>query len=150
MVHTSSSKPALPNLRGTMPPSLKPLVSNPPRGVQRALHHPEYGPYFDESMGKELGSLVENGTYTLKRASEVEQLKRDYPDEVSLMWTHYIHAVKTMDGGDGKLALDKFKSRLVVEGNWMSRLVDFMSSFSPVVSMDTLKIMLPTLELLEF
>ena len=142
MVHTTSSKPSLPNLRGTMPASLKPLVSNPPKGVHRALNHPEYGPYFDESMSKELASLVENGTYTLRRADEVEQLKRDYPDMVSLMWTHYIHVVKTMDGGNGELVLDKFKSRLVVEGNWMSRLVDFMTSFSPVVSMDTLKILL--------
>ena len=134
--------PSLPSLKGTMPPSLKPFVAHPPKGVHRAINCPLYGPYWEEAMSKEMGSLIENGTYTLVLASEAEQLKKDYPNEVSLMWTHFINVVKTMDGGGGALVLDKFKSRIVVEGNWMTRLVDFMSSFSPVVSMDMLKILL--------
>ena len=79
---------------------------------------------------------------SLKPIAEVEQVKRQYPNDVTLMWTHIINVCKTMDGGAGSLVLDKFKSRVVVEGNWMTRLLDFTSSFSPVVSMDALKVLL--------
>ena len=147
MVHLKqhSTLPAtksLPSLRGSMSAALRKVVGSEPKGVQRALQCPMFGPYWDESMSKELASLVENGTYSLRRVDEVLALKQQHPNMVSVMWTHFINVVKTMDNGDGELVLDKFKSRLVVEGNWMARLVDFTASFSPVVSMDTLKLLL--------
>jgi len=132
----------LPSLRGTMSDAIRRVVGSEPRGVQRALACPMFGGYWREAMDKEMGQLVENGTYSLKSVSEVAALKKQYPDLVSVMWTHFIFALKTMDDGKGDLVVDKFKGRVVVEGNWMTRLVDFTTSFSPVVSMDTLKLLL--------
>ena len=147
MVHLtqhSALPPAskLPSLRGTMSAALREVIGNEPKGVKKALACPVFGAYWKEAMDSECASLVENGTFSLRKVHEVEKLKVQDPDNVSLMWTHFIHVCKTMDDGGGNLVVDKLKSRLVVEGNWMSRLVDYTSSFSPVVSMDTLKILL--------
>ena len=125
-----------------MSEALRHVVGNEPKGVKRALSCPHFGAYWKQAMDKEFASLVENGTFSLKPIAEVEQVKRQYPNDVTLMWTHIINVCKTMDGGAGSLVLDKFKSRVVVEGNWMTRLLDFTSSFSPVVSMDALKVLL--------
>jgi hypothetical protein len=133
---------SLPSLRGTMSEALRHVVGSEPKGVKRALSCPLFGAYWKEAMDKEFGSLIENGTFSLKPTAEVQKLKRLNPDSVTLMYTHIINVCKTMDGGDGSLVLDKFKSRIVVEGNWMTRLLDYTSSFSPVVSMDTLKVLL--------
>ena len=133
---------SLPSLRGTMSEALRHVVGNEPKGVKRALSCPHFGACWKQAMDKEFASLIENGTFSLKPIAEVEQVKRQYPNDVTLMWTHIINVCKTMDGGAGSLVLDKFKSRVVVEGNWMTRLLDFTSSFSPVVSMDTLKVLL--------
>ena len=141
--HSALPPPSkLPNLSGTMSSTLRSVIGKEPKGVHRAVSCPLFGAYWREAMNKECASLVENGTYSLRRVDEVEQLKQQDPENVSLMWTHFINCVKTMDDGGGNLVVDKFKSRLVVEGNWMTRLIDYTSSYSPVVSMDTLKVLL--------
>ena len=119
----NASQPSTPSLKGTMSDALRRVIGNEPKGVKRAVECPMFGAYWKEAMDKELASLVENGTYSLKKSKDVLKLKREWPNDVSVMWTHFIHVVKTMDDGRGNLVVDKFKSRLVVEGNWMSKLV---------------------------
>jgi hypothetical protein len=101
-----------------------------PKGYAAALKSPE-ATYWKAAIVTELNGLMENNTWdTIPRCQ--------MPDGTNLMNCHFLFAVKRAKDG----SIDKFKARLVADGNTQRHGVDFDRVFSTVVKMSTVRLML--------
>ena len=69
-------------------------------------------------------------------------MKEQDPSGVSLNHTHFVFKIKLEDDGSGESCLDKFKARLVYQGNMALQFLDWMKSHSPAMLLDTFKILM--------
>ena len=101
-----------------------------PKSYTKALasNHSEY---WREAIAKELAGLVSMHTWTPVRRSEL-------PSTANVMFCHYVFAVKRLRTG----AIEKFKARLVANGNTQKYGVDFEDVFSAVVKTLTIRLVL--------
>ena len=101
-----------------------------PRGYRQALESPESS-HWREAIVKELKGLIANGTW-------VTMSESDLPRGANLMRCHMVFTVKRLPDG----SIEKFKCRLVADGNTQRYGVDFNRIFSTVAKLSTLRIML--------
>ena len=101
-----------------------------PRGYRQALDS-EHASYWREAINKELSGLLERQVWTLVLASSM-------PSGSNLMNCHYVFAVKRLADG----SVEKFKARLVADGNTQKYGVDFNRVFATVVKPTTLRLLL--------
>ena len=83
------------------------------------------------AIAKELGGLLELRTWDLVPAASM-------PPGANLMHCHYVFAVKRKATGE----VEKFKARLVADGNTQKHGVDFDRIFSTVVKTLTIRVVL--------
>ena len=91
----------------------------------------EHAAYWREAIAKELGGLLRLHTWDLVPASTM-------PPGSNLMHCHYVFDVKRTSTG----TIEKFKARLVADGNTQKHGVDFDRIFSTVVKTQTLRLVL--------
>lgn len=103
---------------------------NVPRGYRQALASPE-SHHWREAIAKELNGLIANGTW-------VTMLESDLPPKANLMRCHMVFTVKRLADG----SIEKFKCRLVADGNTQRYGVDFHQIFSTVAKLSTLRVVL--------
>ena len=101
-----------------------------PRGYQQATKG-KHASYWIEAINKELGGLIALHTWDLVPITTM-------PRGANLMRCHYVFAVKRKADG----SIEKFKARLVADGNTQRHGVDFDRVFSTVVKMHTLRLVL--------
>ena len=101
-----------------------------PRGYQRAISGP-HSERWKEAIAKELAGLLALGTWELVPATSM-------PRGSNLMHCHYVLTVKRKRDG----SVDKFKARLVADGNTQKYGVDFDRIFSTVVKASTIRLVL--------
>lgn len=99
-----------------------------PKGFQHSLRTPEAA-YWREAILKEYKGLLAIGTFEFIRLSDV-------PPSANIMRCHLVFDLKR--NGDG--SIDKFKARLVADGNTQRYGVDFDRMFSTVAKLSTLRI----------
>ena len=97
-------------------------------------------------MECEIDNLHRNGTFEYVPLWKVKQMKLDDPS-ISLNYTHFIYKVKLEDDGHGTSVLDKFKSRLVHQGNFAVQFLDWLKSHSPAVLLDSFKMFMALMTL---
>ena len=101
-----------------------------PKGYSAALKSPESS-YWKEAIVNELNGLMANDTWKVVA-------RRDIPHGANLLNCHFTFALKRAKDG----SIDKFKARLVADGNTQRHGVDFDRVFSTVVKMSTVRLML--------
>ena len=101
-----------------------------PRGYRRALSSPQ-AQYWREAIAKELAGLIALHTWDLV-------LQSTMPDGSNLMNCHYVFAVKRKKDG----TIEKFKARLVADGNTQKHGVDFDRIFATVIKITTVRLAL--------
>ena len=101
-----------------------------PKGFRRAMQS-EHSTYWSEAVNKELSGLIARGTWEPMLASAV-------PNGSNVMRCHYIFTVKRKSDG----SVDRFKARLVADGNSQKYKVDFDRVFAAVVRPTTLRLIL--------
>ena len=101
-----------------------------PKSYRHAMRSAQ-ADYWREAIAKELGGLVALHTWDLKLASEM-------PAGANLMNCHYVFTVKRKADG----SIEKFKARLVADGNTQKFGVDFDRIFSTVVKVTTIRLVL--------
>ena len=101
-----------------------------PKTYRRAISCP-HAEYWREAIDKELAGLIALHTWDLVPAT-------DMPQGSNLMHCHYVFAVKRK--GDG--SIEKFKARLVADGNTQKYGVDFDRIFATVVKTQTIRLVL--------
>lgn len=101
-----------------------------PRSYQQAIDSHESS-YWREAISKELKGLLEIGTFEFVRTVDV-------PNRANIMRCHYVFTVKRHADG----SIEKFKARLVADGNTQQWGVDFDRVFSTVAKLSTLRLVL--------
>ena len=101
-----------------------------PKGYRSALASPQAS-YWRDAIAKELAGLVGLHTWTLVKISSL-------PPGANIMGCHFIFTVKRLSDG----SIEKFKARLVADGNTQKHGVDFDRIFSTVVKSSTLRLLL--------
>lgn len=101
-----------------------------PRSYRQALELPEAS-YWRDAISKELNGLIEIGTFEFVRACDV-------PGQANIMRCHFVFTVKRHSDG----SIEKFKARLVADGNTQKWGVDFDKVFSTVAKLSTLRLIL--------
>ena len=101
-----------------------------PRGYRQAVDG-RWAPYWREAIAKELNGLMTRGTWHYVYFDEL-------PEGTNLMGCHMIFTVKRLSSG----AIEKFKCRLVANGNTQKAGVDFDRIFSTVVKITTIRVVL--------
>jgi hypothetical protein len=101
-----------------------------PQGV-KAAQSSAHWPYWRDAIAKELKGLIENATWKI-------MLLADIPKHANVMRCHFVFALKRLADG----TIDKFKARLVANGNSQIEGVDFDQIFSTVVKAVTIRIVL--------
>ena len=101
-----------------------------PKGYRAALTS-EHASYWRDAIARELRGLIANGTWEVVSLASI-------PAGSNIMRCHYVFAVKR--NADG--TIEKFKARLVADGNTQRHGVDFDRIFSTVVKASTLRLLL--------
>lgn len=101
-----------------------------PRSYNQALRSPEAS-YWKDAISKELDGLIKIGTFEFIPASSV-------PGGANIMRCHMVFTVKRLADG----TVEKFKCRLVADGNTQRWGVDFDKVFSTVAKLATLRLVL--------
>ena len=101
-----------------------------PKGYRAALSSP-HAAYWRDAIARELRGLIENNTWEMVRLDAI-------PNGSNVMHCHYIFTVKR--NADG--SIEKFKARLVADGNTQRHGVDFDRVFATVVKASTLRLLL--------
>ena len=101
-----------------------------PRGYRQAIQS-KHASYWKDAISKELNGLIQNQTWVVMRHD-------DLPDDVNLMSCHMVFTVKRNSDG----SIEKFKCRLVANGNTQRYGVDFDRIFSTVVKVSTIRLVL--------
>ena len=101
-----------------------------PRGYRQALEG-RWASYWREAICKELNGLMSRGTWHYVYLDEL-------PKGTNLMGCHMLFTVKRLSDG----AIEKFKCRLVANGNTQKEGVDFDRIFSTVVKITTIRVVL--------
>ena len=101
-----------------------------PTSYAKAMASPE-ATYWRQAVVDELSGIIGNETWDSMRLL-------DKPADANLMNCHFIFTVKR--NADG--SIDKFKARLVADGNTQRHNVDFDRVFSTVVKMSTVRLVL--------
>ena len=101
-----------------------------PRGYRQALAS-EWADYWREAIAAELNGLMKNETWDVIPES-------DMPAGSNLMNCHMVFTVKRLSDG----SIEKFKCRLVANGNTQRHGVDFDRIFSTVVKISTIRVVL--------
>ena len=101
-----------------------------PRGYRQALEG-RWAPYWRDAITKELNGLMSRGTWHYVYFDEL-------PKGTNLMGCHMVFTVKRLSNG----AIEKFKCRLVANGNTQKQGVDFDRIFSTVVKITTIRVVL--------
>ena len=101
-----------------------------PRTYQQALASPE-ATYWREAIHKELRALLDIGTFQFLRL-------QDLPPQANVLRCHMLFTVKRNRDG----SIDKFKCRLVADGNSQQWGLDFTRVFSTVAKISTLRVVL--------
>ena len=101
-----------------------------PRTYQQALASPEAS-YWREAINKELRALLDIGTFEFLRL-------QDLPPHANILRCHMLFTVKRNQDG----SVDKFKCRLVADGNSQQWGLDFNRVFSTVAKISTLRLTL--------
>ena len=101
-----------------------------PKSYRQALNSP-HADYWREAIAKELGGLLQLRTWKLVPITSM-------PSGANLMHCHYVFTVKRKADG----SIEKFKARLVADGNTQKYGIDFDRVFSTVVKTQTLRLVL--------
>lgn len=101
-----------------------------PRGYRQAMESAE-APYWKEAIHRELEGLMKNQTWDVLPLSKL-------PAGSNLMRCHMVFTVKRLADG----SIEKFKCRLVADGNTQRYGVDFNRIFSTVAKLSTLRLFL--------
>lgn len=101
-----------------------------PKSYQQALQAPELL-YWRDAIAKELNGLLEIGTFDFVRMC-------DMPEKSNIMRCHFVFTVKRNSDG----SIEKFKARLVADGNTQKWGIDFDKVFSTVAKLSTLRLVL--------
>ena len=101
-----------------------------PKSFRQAKSSPQWE-YWKAAIAKELGGLVALNTWDMVLASTM-------PAGANLMHCHYVFTVKRKKDG----SIDKFKARLVADGNTQKFGVDFDRIFAAVVKTTTIRLVL--------
>ena len=101
-----------------------------PRGYRQAIDG-RWASYWRDAITKELNGLMSRGTWHYVYFDEL-------PKGTNLMGCHMIFTVKRLSNG----AIEKFKCRLVANGNTQKAGVDFDRIFSTVVKITTIRVVL--------
>ena len=101
-----------------------------PRSYRKALSGP-HAEYWRDAIAKELGGLLALKVWTMELASTM-------PAGSNLMNCHYVFTVKRTATG----SIEKFKARLVADGNTQKHGIDFDRIFATVVKTTTIRLVL--------
>ena len=101
-----------------------------PKSYRQAMASPQVA-YWREAIAKELKGLTELHTWDLVPISTM-------PPGANLMHCHFVFAVKRLQDG----SVEKFKARLVADGNTQKFGVDFDKVFATVVKTQTIRLCL--------
>ena len=101
-----------------------------PRGYRQAIQS-KHASYWKDAIAKELNGLIQNQTWVVMRHD-------DLPKDANLMSCHMVFTVKRNSDG----SIEKFKCRLVANGNTQRHGVDFDRIFSTVVRVSTIRLVL--------
>ena len=101
-----------------------------PKGYRAALASP-HAAYWRDAIARELRGLIENDTWVVVTLASI-------PAGSNVMRSHYVFTVKR--NADG--TIEKFKARLVADGNTQRHGVDFDRVFATVVKASTLRLLL--------
>ena len=101
-----------------------------PRGYRQAIQS-KHASYWKDAIAKELNGLIQNQTWVVMRHD-------DLPKDANLMSCHMVFTVKRNSDG----SIEKFKCRLVANGNTQRHGVDFDRIFSTVVKVSTIRLVL--------
>ena len=101
-----------------------------PRGYFKAINGP-HGDYWKDAISKEYAGLIALDTWEYVRLESL-------PRTANLMHCHLILTVKRKRDG----SVEKFKARLVADGNTQKYNVDFDRIFSTVVKTATIRLVL--------
>ena len=101
-----------------------------PKTFRQAMRSPQSS-YWREAIAKELGGLLALHTWEMV-------LESSMPPGSNLMHCHYVFTVKRKADG----SIEKFKARLVADGNTQKHGVDFDRIFSTVVKTTTIRLVL--------
>ena len=127
--------------RGSSDPFLLQLVGREPKG-ERAFKDPIMGHHWLNASWVEVCNLFKNGTYNTADLDAIIAMKKKDPLKVSLCGTHFIFKVKTFDDGKGQSLFDKLRARLVYQGNFTTKFIDWNTSHAPALKMDTFRILM--------
>ena len=101
-----------------------------PKSFKAALQGPHKSYWWDAIM-RELNGLIALRTWSTMRTC-------DLPKGAALMMCHFVFAIKRLASG----AIEKFKARLVADGNTQKFGVDFDRVFATVVKTPTIRLVL--------
>lgn len=101
-----------------------------PRGYNQCLKSPE-SQYWREAVAKEYNGLISIGTFEFVPRSSLRE-------GTNVMRCHLVFDVKRQSDG----SIEKFKARLVADGNTQQYGVDFDRVFSTVAKLSTLRVLL--------
>lgn len=101
-----------------------------PRGYNQCLKSPE-SQYWREAVAKEYNGLISIGTFEFVPRSSLKA-------GTNVMRCHLVFDVKRQSDG----SIEKFKARLVADGNTQQYGVDFDRVFSTVAKLSTLRLLL--------
>lgn len=101
-----------------------------PRGYNQCLKSPE-SEYWREAVAKEYNGLISIGTFEFVPKSSLKA-------GTNVMRCHLVFDVKRQSDG----SIEKFKARLVADGNTQRHGVDFDRVFSTVAKLSTLRLLL--------
>lgn len=101
-----------------------------PKTYRQAMQS-EHASYWREAVAKELGGLIELHTWDLVPLASIAA-------GANVMHSHFIFTVKRKADG----SIEKFKARLVADGNTQKHGVDFDRVFSTVVKTLTIRLVL--------
>ncbi|MBM4098126.1 MAG: DDE-type integrase/transposase/recombinase, partial [Planctomycetes bacterium] len=101
-----------------------------PKSFRQAMRSPQRD-YWREAIAKELAGLLALETWEMVPASSM-------PPGANLMHCHYVFTVKRKADG----SIEKFKARLVADGNTQKHGIDFDRVFATVVKTSTIRLVL--------
>ena len=101
-----------------------------PKGYRQAVSC-FHSAYWVDAINRELSGLISRGTWTYIPIS-------DLPRGANIMRCHFVFTVKRKSDG----SIEKFKARLVADGNSQKHGIDFDRIFSTVVKASTLRLLL--------